>query len=494
MKEFIKTTKIIILALVVMLGANYVYAWVGPTDTPPDGNTPAPINTSATAQYKTGALSVGGALRGYASAIFDGDLKIETGNLYFRGDTDQRLYGNGNGTMFYYSGHDTIASMQFRDGTDDRHGYIYGSGNGNYFGLLDGDGNWGYLGAKDSYTQFRIDNNPKMTIRNAGGVGIGDTTPDNGLLLDVEGGVGATEYCDENGENCVAAADLGGGGGEVRGWTSLDLNSSDDFNMNCEYKFEANGNWNRANVITETMIQRIFNGMDANTTMGYYSINSTSKTVRSFHQDNWSNNMIYGNDTVTQILESCGGGSGGGENGPVAISSQFTAGAFSFSKPAGATKAHVKIHGGGAAGRNYTGGNYGGSGGASGAYAEKIIDVSSITSLSGSVGSGGSPSGGSGGNTILTGHMTANGGVGTTAGTATGGDLNFNGENGYGASGGYMGGPGGNGYHGGSGSARGPHVQGMSGRKGGGGAGGSGYSGAKIGGSGGIGFVTIYWY
>ena len=43
-----------------------------------------------------------------------------------------------------------------------------------------------------------------------GNVGIGDSSPDGTLKLDVEGKVGATEYCDENGANCVAAAALGG--------------------------------------------------------------------------------------------------------------------------------------------------------------------------------------------------------------------------------------------------------------------------------------------
>ena len=43
-----------------------------------------------------------------------------------------------------------------------------------------------------------------------GSMGIGDVTPDAGLKLDVEGKVGATEYCDQNGNNCRAAT--GGGG------------------------------------------------------------------------------------------------------------------------------------------------------------------------------------------------------------------------------------------------------------------------------------------
>lgn len=46
-----------------------------------------------------------------------------------------------------------------------------------------------------------------------GSMGIGDTTPDADLKLDVEGKVGATEYCDQNGENCKAMA--AGGGGSI---------------------------------------------------------------------------------------------------------------------------------------------------------------------------------------------------------------------------------------------------------------------------------------
>ena len=45
-----------------------------------------------------------------------------------------------------------------------------------------------------------------------GDVVIGNAFQASGTLkLDVEGKVGATEYCDENGANCVAAAALGGG-------------------------------------------------------------------------------------------------------------------------------------------------------------------------------------------------------------------------------------------------------------------------------------------
>jgi len=51
----------------------------------------------------------------------------------------------------------------------------------------------------------------RMQISTSGNVGIGDTTPDGTLRLDVEGRVGATEYCDANGNNCTLAAALGSG-------------------------------------------------------------------------------------------------------------------------------------------------------------------------------------------------------------------------------------------------------------------------------------------
>src|SRR3989344_5580457 len=47
-----------------------------------------------------------------------------------------------------------------------------------------------------------------------GKVGFGDSTPDGTLKLDVEGKVGATEYCDQNGANCKTIASLGAGGGQ----------------------------------------------------------------------------------------------------------------------------------------------------------------------------------------------------------------------------------------------------------------------------------------
>lgn len=51
--------KISALALVLSFGLSYALAWTAPTATPPGANVAAPINASATAQVKTGDLTLG---------------------------------------------------------------------------------------------------------------------------------------------------------------------------------------------------------------------------------------------------------------------------------------------------------------------------------------------------------------------------------------------------------------------------------------------------
>lgn len=59
MNKYFQTIKILALALVLSVGVSVVYAWVGPTATPPEGNTPTPINISENGQIKDGGLLVG---------------------------------------------------------------------------------------------------------------------------------------------------------------------------------------------------------------------------------------------------------------------------------------------------------------------------------------------------------------------------------------------------------------------------------------------------
>ncbi len=97
--QIINTIKVIALALLLALGISYVSAtshtWTGPTATPPNNNVSAPINTSATAQTKAGALTVGG-LRIPTTA---GTGKVLTSNDNGTGSWLPPAGGGGGGTF-----------------------------------------------------------------------------------------------------------------------------------------------------------------------------------------------------------------------------------------------------------------------------------------------------------------------------------------------------------------------------------------------------------
>jgi len=102
--QIIQTTKTIILALILTLGISYVMAWTGPTSTPPDGNTPTPINIGTTDQVKNGGLGIN-ALSVFGTGYL-GKIKVNT-----TGDTGSwELYTNG----------DTYTSGTLRADTDMR--------------------------------------------------------------------------------------------------------------------------------------------------------------------------------------------------------------------------------------------------------------------------------------------------------------------------------------------------------------------------------------
>lgn len=132
----------IVLSLVLSLGINMVFAWTDPVTDPPLENVATPINTSSTAQTKSGDLTL-------------------TSNLYLG---SQRFFGSDTSALYYYSNHDTIVQLLFRDAQGNNHGRFYGGNSGLNFGFLDGDGNWALLMSKDNYTSFRIDDTEKLRI------------------------------------------------------------------------------------------------------------------------------------------------------------------------------------------------------------------------------------------------------------------------------------------------------------------------------------------
>jgi hypothetical protein len=74
---FVKSFLPVFSAIILVAGIAYA-VWTEPTAAPPGNNAEAPINVSAIAQYKSGALGIGGLLRAYGSAIFDGKVGIGT--------------------------------------------------------------------------------------------------------------------------------------------------------------------------------------------------------------------------------------------------------------------------------------------------------------------------------------------------------------------------------------------------------------------------------
>ena len=172
LKFHIKLVIAVILTLGLSISLQSILAqWQAPTAGPPGGNIKTPINTGIITQDKSGSLGVGGDLTVLGN-IYGDKLTI---NSPWRGI---KMIDSGPG------GH--------------RYDFIVGaiSSNPGRFGIYDDTA---------SAYRFNIDSN--------GNVGIGTTNPNANLKLDVEGRIGATEYCDEDGNNCVdASTGLGGGG------------------------------------------------------------------------------------------------------------------------------------------------------------------------------------------------------------------------------------------------------------------------------------------
>ncbi|MEI6480504.1 MAG: hypothetical protein WCO12_03230 [bacterium] len=60
MKNLSQTLKSLTIALILVGGISYVFAWTGPSTTPPNGNVSAPINVGSSDQTKAGRLGTSG--------------------------------------------------------------------------------------------------------------------------------------------------------------------------------------------------------------------------------------------------------------------------------------------------------------------------------------------------------------------------------------------------------------------------------------------------
>lgn len=84
MKRTFDVAKVIVLAGILALGMNYLYAaWSAPTVAPPGGNAAAPLNTSLTPQIKDGGLALGGNFSLFGDISLPG--RFDAGGNYISG-------------------------------------------------------------------------------------------------------------------------------------------------------------------------------------------------------------------------------------------------------------------------------------------------------------------------------------------------------------------------------------------------------------------------
>jgi len=160
------------IAIGLALVAGISYAWTGPTANPPLNNAPAPVNVSATGQYKTGALGIGGLFRAYSNAIVDGNVGIGTDA------PKNRLHVKGSNWP-----------AMFVDSTDAKGGFI-GYGNNSKTGWATGmepDGTWRLESYNDNgdwreaWSNGWVTGTNVITANKNGNVGIGTVAPSAAL-------------------------------------------------------------------------------------------------------------------------------------------------------------------------------------------------------------------------------------------------------------------------------------------------------------------------
>jgi len=213
MSEKIKATLFRSLPVIVfstLIATFFIYAWTEPTQSPPQGNVPAPINVGAGTQYKSGALGIGGVFRGYSNAIFDGNVGIGT----TAPNRKLELVSD-------------VSGLSFEAGTGSPNSGVIRFGDNTGWKLHFGRSRNSVGGALNSGTAGVL-----MTIQDNGNVGIGTTAPS--YKLDVVGAIrlqpssaptganGVIYYdsstnkfrCYQNGAwvDCIASGGLGGSG------------------------------------------------------------------------------------------------------------------------------------------------------------------------------------------------------------------------------------------------------------------------------------------
>ncbi|NQU82364.1 MAG: hypothetical protein HQ539_00210, partial [Parcubacteria group bacterium] len=166
-------------AILSLTGVYIARAWVEPTQAPPNANVSTPINVGSTAQGKMGNLGVG-------ISSPQGKLHIAGGNILL----------------------DNTRTLQAKNSEGTIETWMWPRWSDNIMYTNFGSGGWNIRNNSSQNVMF---------MTNSRNIGIGDTSPDGSLKLDVEGQVGATGYCDQSGNNCKTIIELSSGGIQTLG-------------------------------------------------------------------------------------------------------------------------------------------------------------------------------------------------------------------------------------------------------------------------------------
>lgn len=122
-KKSFYTFSILTLALTFALGVNYLHAaWVGPTEAPPGGNTPTPVNVGFVNQVKDAGLGLN-ALSVFGNSYFQETVGVRTVEISTGGEQDLTVDVEGAiGAQFYCDedGNNCFVSSDVGDGGGDR--------------------------------------------------------------------------------------------------------------------------------------------------------------------------------------------------------------------------------------------------------------------------------------------------------------------------------------------------------------------------------------
>ena len=200
--NFQKTIALLVGVVAMALAISYfVFAWTEPTQAPPGGNVPAPLNVGSAGQSKAGGLilNTGEAATG---------LIVQHGNVGI-GTTEPEMQLDVNGDVLIRSTDGAGLHIGETGGYDQRRILLGYNSNGDYAEI-------------QSWKRASFFSSPKNLIlqRRGGNVGIGTTTPTQKLDVGF-GNVSANDYWIQAANDGAGqwASQVGGSGGGGCNWT-----------------------------------------------------------------------------------------------------------------------------------------------------------------------------------------------------------------------------------------------------------------------------------